>query len=550
MGHKDLEKAFLFLAAIALSACDGNGGREDGGDDDPAIDDGIDQADDDGGGDTDGPVDPRPDDGTESDIPVETTDRIEQYGIAWVFEAPVPYGQFANGDYWVLEPVTITSITPDFDGEHHGWEVNPSDNSGQGFDVRVADYQASHVPALPYAAAAGQSIVKSVSIEPLDDADCGPCLQTAAVLTVLGAVPPDGGATVFRPPYFSAEKTLYSATDLRTDLLPSLAPTASAPAMADVEEGFRRVQLDHKENWTGRAMHPADNLPDYGSSISGRNAEGALRLMLDDGLDAKMNALIYYVQYGIDLYAMMLGGVSWPPNGGHSEGRKLPMAFAAVLLDDQDMKDAVTGAPGDRFGETGGMYLSAAAGVVLYGQGVDESMYWENLVFDTGSRTLSDPHGLIDGGHRPGDSYQFCCLSMPWKSNATALLLMPELAALWNYQPFFDYVERWVSQGAWAQPDTCAPPDGVCSGGDNAGAPCTSASEPSVCTGTDAFCDLTVSWDAHYGVTYGPDGSGGCIQDTDPSDGTGRFPALHGTNADSGYYGSAFADEMWDAYHP
>jgi len=125
---------------------------------------------------------------------------------------------------------------------------------------------------------------------------------------------------------------------------------------------------------------------------------------------------------------------------------------------------------------------------------------------------------------------------------------MPELEYVWSHEEFLDYVDRWVSLGAWTQPDPCAPPDGVCRGGDSDGAACTSASEPSVCTGEEAYCDLSVSWDARYRVTYGPDGSGGCIPDSDPADGTGRFPLLHGTSTDSGHYGSAFAEEMWDAY--
>jgi hypothetical protein len=28
----------------------------------------------------------------------------------------------------------------------------------------------------------------------------------------------------------------------------------------------------------------------------------------------------------------------------------------------------------------------------------------------------------------------------------------------------------------------------------------------------------------------------------------GRFPQLHGSNANAGYWGSAIADEMWDAH--
>jgi hypothetical protein len=488
--------------------------------------------------------------GDGGDVAGTTTDRIEQYGVSWTFDRAVPYGQFANGDYWVVGPVTVVAVSPGFDGAHHGWEVNPADPVQQGFDERVADFDASRVPALPFAAMPGQSLVQGVSLEPLDDVDCRPCLRTAAVLTVLGEVPPDEGRTVFRPPYFGADKPLVSTAGLRAELLPSLAPTASTPALGETADAFRRVQLDHKTNWTGRALHPSDNLPDYGSSIASRNADGALRLLLDDAASDKRELLIQYVQYGLDLYGMWRGGVSWPPNGGHSEGRKLPIAVAALLLDDAVMQEAVGGAGDEDFGENGGIYASEEAGVALYGQGDGEESYWRNMVFDTGSRTLSDPYRRIDGGYRPGDSYQFCCTSMVWKSTAAAVLLLPGLEAVWGDAEFLEYVERWVEHGAWTQPDPCAPADGVCAGGDNVGAPCTTASEAAVCTGEDAVCDLTGSWDAHYGVTYGPDGAGGCIADADPSDGTGRYPDRHGAATNDGYYQSGFANELWDAYVP
>jgi hypothetical protein len=495
-----------------------------------------------GGGDSSG------DGGNDTPVDGDTTTSLEQYGVTWTFQGPVRYGQFANGDWWVLGPVTIIAIAPAFDGTHHGWEVNPADPVAQGFDTRVADFDAARVPALPYTATGGQSIVKSASLEPLDDVDCRPCLRTAAVLTVLDAVPPNEGATVFRPPYFGAAKPLRPLDELHPELLPSLASVPSAPALADAVGDFRRVQLDHKTNWTGRAMHPAENSPDYGSDISSRNAEGALRLMLDEPSADKRELLVHYVQYGLDLYAMLGGGVTWPPNGGHSEGRKLPIAFAGLLLGDTAMQDAVRNSTAAQFGENGGMYDAAAAGTALYGQAEDEEGYWRNVVFDTGSRTLRDPYGMIDGGQRPGDSYQFCCTSMVWKSTATALRLMPELIPIWGYDPFLEYVDRWVAQGAWTQPDPCAPPDGVCAGGDVPGTACTSADERTVCTGTDAVCDLAGTWDAHYGITFGPDGSGGCIADTDPTDGTGRFPDRHGDATDDGYYQSAFANELWDAH--
>ncbi len=481
--------------------------------------------------------------------PAPTTDQITQYGVAFTFSEPVRFGRYANGDYWVLGPVTVVRISPDFTGRHHGWEVNPADTSQQGFDGRIADFHAERVPALPYVAEPGESLVKTISLSPLSDADCRPCVKTAAVLTVVGQVPPGDGASVFRPPYFGDDKPEYDAEGLHLELLPTLEATGEPPTLAEVEDEFRRPQLDHKVNWTGRPLHPADAMPDYGSDIASRNAAGALRLMLDDAEADKRPAVIQYVQYGIDLYHMMLGGVTWPPGGGHGEGRKLPVTFAAVLLDEPVMQADVSESATPVFGENGGMYDAEPAGTVLFGQTWNSAeSYWTNLVFDTGSRTIPDPYGYIDGGHRPGGSYQFCCTAMSWKAEAAALLLMPELRAVWNQELFFDYVFRWVRFGAWTQPDPCAPPTGVCAGGDNAGAACTTASEPDVCTGQDAACDTTGSWDTGYGVTYGDDGTGHCILDTDPSDGIGRFPRLHGASTDDGYHGSLWANTMWRAY--
>jgi hypothetical protein len=134
---------------------------------------------------------------------------VSQWGITWTFDRAYEIGQFANGDYWVKGPVTITGMSPAFDGSHHGWEVNPVPQPmTQGFDSRVGSYSASLVPALPYTAQAGQSIVKGLSID-ITQTSCRPCLKTAAVLTVVAAMPPDSGRAVFRPPYVGTEKPYY-----------------------------------------------------------------------------------------------------------------------------------------------------------------------------------------------------------------------------------------------------------------------------------------------------------------------------------------------------
>ncbi len=55
----------------------------------------------------------------------------------------------------------------------------------------------------------------------------------------------------------------------------------------------------------------------------------------------------------------------------------------------------------------------------------------------------------------------------------------------------------------------------------------------------------------NYGITFGPDPDhpGECIKDTDPSDGIGRYPELHGTYKDAAVsYTSDMIRNMWDAY--
>ena len=69
-------------------------------------------------------------------LPAEaaTTTSITQYGITWTFSQAVEYGQFVTGDYWVVGPVTLNSVSPGWDGLRHGSMVDPAPSSGvQGY---------------------------------------------------------------------------------------------------------------------------------------------------------------------------------------------------------------------------------------------------------------------------------------------------------------------------------------------------------------------------------------------------------------------------------
>ena len=368
-----------------------------------------------------------------------TTLSISQWGITWTFSEPVPYGKFANGDYWVVGPATITEIDPPFNGTNHGWQVNPVPGLDQGFDVGAQNFDAGLVPDLPYVAQPGSSIVKAISKFPGQTEECYPsvCLQTAAVLTVVDAVPPDGGATSFRPPYVGSAKPLYSTTRIRTDLLPTLAPVDAAPALDDVVARFQRVQIQHGFGLVGRVLRPEDNMDDYGPDNARDENDAILRLMLDDPVEDKMPALIAMIQHGIDSYHAVVEGQIWPAGGGHEPGHMLVLASAATLLDDEALKSTLASA--DFFTEYEGVYRSSVTSApdgVLYG-------------FPPGESREKDPNELVDA---PAASALYCCLAMPWKGAVLATRLMPSLREHLDQEEWSQlaqFVDRWVSFGWW-----------------------------------------------------------------------------------------------------
>jgi parallel beta-helix repeat protein len=474
---------------------------------------------------------------------------VTQYGITWSWQEDREVGQFANGDYWVVGPITITSITPEFDGMHNGWEVNPlpSTTQSQGYEYWAGSFDANLVPDLNYYANPGDSIVKAVSLDGITG-DCysGGCLKKMAVLTVVTQAEADLGLEdYFRPPYVSDDKPLYPISDIRTELLPS-APITPAialeiPTLTEVYDDFKMMQMDYLGARTGRILKPQDNMgmDHHGCSVGRRTGAAILRLMLDDPLgspfgdpaEEKMPTLIGILQYGIDMNHAILNGQVWASGGGHDNGRKIVLAFASVMLDDQGIKDTLANNQ-HLFEEDQGIYYGDNAGTTLYGfdsstgAACSESQYWTRLVGTGGEKSCRDPYGYIDGGwiHEyegeiTASNYAYTVYQSS-KAAVPAMVLMPELAEAWDNDLTFDYMDRFTNIGYWTQPDPCAPPEDTM---DN------------------------------YQVTFGPDPNnpGMCILDTNPSDGIGRFPSLHntGANAEEIVHGvSSFFTAMWDAY--
>ena len=436
---------------------------------------------------------------------------ITKDGITFHFSEERTIGKFANGDFWVLAPVTITKISPDYDGHNNGWEVNPVVEGGHGFQDGGygGGFDPSLVPGLPYTAEKTLSIVKTTP-----SGINRPCIKKAVVLTVVDVVPSDNGRAVFRPPYVGTEKPFYKVADLRTDLLPSYEPVANMPTLESIAKRFSSLQMDHKRGGIGRSLRPQDNMMDYQPKNTADQNNAVLRFMMNDPIEDKLPALINFVQFGIDHIHTMYLGQTWPDGGGHQPGHRIVLAFAATMLDIQKAKEELKAATFFH-GMKNFTVGKNTEGLVLWGdQGANriEQGYWSYVDkrSPNSNKSVPDPYGYIDGGAVGG--YQIIT-SQSHKGEILATHLMPILKEAWNmdeWDMISTYADRWVYHGQWTQPDPIAPFDGN---------------------------------NSNFGITYGPDKDTGI-----PIAGFGRFNSTDGAHRDGGLYRSSYVASMWDTY--
>ena len=386
----------------------------------------------------------------------ENSRSVEQYGITWQFLEPARVGRYVTGDWWVVGPVTIQAISPAPTPGRNGSVVNPPAGKRQGYDDRIAGYEASLRATLPLVLQPGQSLVSTASVEQVGQKTaetvpgqyCRGPLRTAAVLTCV-AQPPEVDA--FRPAYVGSQKLSFSARQLRRDLLPRLKPVGPLPELAGYERYLERIWLDHLHEWPNRMMHPLENMPDYGREITNIVSTVSLMLMLDDSENQHEKLLLRFVQLGIDYYGVTQSDNDlWRANGGHNSGRKMPILFAGVLLAHDGMKHVRAS-----FAEDEQTYFGRGYGgqKVLWTIDRSESRRHEHL-----------PPGAWDGPPFKGDnngwkSEGYRRLNGPtWIGQALAARLLGA-KAYWNHDAYFDYVDRWVAEAkdGTVDPKTLAP---------------------------------------------------------------------------------------------
>ena len=403
--------------------------------------------------------------------PPQTASSLTKDGITWTFSQPVTYGQFVNGDYYVVGPVTVTAINPPPTTSapyENGSVLNlPTSNHKSGFDSRLDNtsfFDASVRSYPPISLTPGDALVSTRSLASshllpelmrAQDKSISP-VASASVLTVLSAAP---STDAFRPSYCDRKQAIYHANALQRNLLLSLAPPnpSGTPTLATFEAYFRRPWIDTNDFLFDT---PAEYMPSYGMHIALADSYTTLLLMLNFSADQKVTLTNYFVQYGIDLYGCLNAGISWPAFGGHRSGRKLPILLAGMLLNDSGMQAIGTTAL-NKFGEDmqtvyiknvppAGTYTAAWQGAtVIYGG--HRGVYSDGTPFSAG---LYGPYEQLQPSAWPlatnpteqlGEAYRRCCTSIAWVGEALTMHLL-HAETLWNYPAFFDYVDRWMTE--------------------------------------------------------------------------------------------------------
>ncbi len=409
---------------------------------------------------------------------------VTHLGITWTFDGEYAVGQFCTGDPWVVGPVPVVGIDPpsraDPNGHiTHGSMVNPSNAypRRQGYDngISVIAYDPALNVAWGVSAARplllppGSSLISTITYP---DRLHRPQVKRASILTVLAEAPPEGS---FRPPYCGDDKTVrFNKSMLNRALLKNLPHVTTMPALEIVEAQFAAPWVEHTAGWVGEMARPDLNMPHYGRELHTALGVGGLMLHMDFPPERKEKLLCGYVQVGIDYYAVVQANrLTWMADGGHMGGRKWPILFAGLMLNDPAMK-AIGQKSGDylyadghgpgnppedylHFGEDDQTHYVTQADVdVTNGPawqppvtaGVPKIPYGPN---DIGLPEWGIKHAAMpETNNRALAANYRTVAGPPFHGTCLAALLTPGGKELWRHDVLFEYTDRYM---AFTAPD-------------------------------------------------------------------------------------------------
>ncbi len=397
-------------------------------------------------------------------------------GFTWTFDKELTltgtsgtyqYGTYCTGDYWVVGPATLISISPAWSGGINGAEINPIPDSDQGLTVGRGAYVASKNVArnLPRTIQAESSLICArgpggCTTSPYGSQDPQRTqIHYAAVLTFV-AQPPANNS--FRPGYAGNTKTIRGTeSNINYSRLARVTPTSGMKPLSYYSFLWKNTRPHHMGGWLAVDIMPcAQGANGYMANNAGQLSESILAANCDFTASQKRDLVVGLIQLGIDGYesqtASIPGSGLWEPDGGHGPFMKLAIMFAGALLDDADML-AVGEKSGDYLYE-GGYGPGNAPPDYRWFYGDVQCFYVTQEDVDRGvgytAADIGDPDWGIRHAQRPWDdnasqtsAYRLCCTNAAWGAGILAMHMMSKqginLKQLWNNNALFDYADKY-----------------------------------------------------------------------------------------------------------
>jgi hypothetical protein len=262
-------------------------------------------------------------------------------GITWTWSEDRQIGTYANGDPWVVGPITITSITPAPTAGLNGTVVNPALGSTQGyfsgFPYNPYSEALNVGNNLPLVVAVNSSVVSTIS----NAANDWGKIEDMGILTVVAEAPAEGS---FRPGYIGtgSRASAFTISDMSYARLNNLprAVLSGVPSLATLQDRFDEPWYAQDLTWTGRYLNlPYMGIAGYGRDVANQLNEACIALNLDFTNAQKETLLIQIVQIGLDYGHIIAQGGAWNNDGAHNVGRLSPVLLAAMVLDDPTLKE-------------------------------------------------------------------------------------------------------------------------------------------------------------------------------------------------------------------
>lgn len=384
------------------------------------------------------------------------TIQLSRNGITWTITGNNvgTNGQYINGDWWVVGPCTVNSVSPVTTGSgsslRNGSMLNiRGDVRDLGHDGRGTGFLQSTVVVYPVNLVTNDTLVSCISVVALPNPPTpyfgistagGSFVNNIAILTIVASAP---AFPSFRPSYCSNPSSRltvpYSNVNISKLLtLPVLSTISGDPTMQP------RLLATWSGGWSDHGQgdlrssdhHPSIQMETYGRDMSRCINDTVMWLSSNFSNATKTPILLPFLQYGIDLWGMWLDKRSWWIAQGHNHSRLLPIVFMGNILG-----------------------IGAALNPWSYKvesiqqiQEIDDT-YFSNSTGWHGGKSLrygfsvnnfeEVPIGNWTSAEASDSSYMWCCTWDEY-SAVSLLLRILGLAAGINHSELFSCGERWL----------------------------------------------------------------------------------------------------------